>query len=602
MRISFIQVLLGAVVLSSGALQSCSKKSDPSIGPVTCKSLQSATVGADGMSPAILTSAQYLPNTSVIGLPSSKGSVTVTRRDLLCENARLVRFDQPWTDKEFVVDLGSFDATTDFGPNGSISLIAETKNYPLNVGGAFPVLAELYVEEPSGAVTRLINLKPECSSEGMWDCANGYCDVRSSCTVDAGSTFGGRSDWDQHQIPPYGYSTTNAFPRCDSAVNGWDCPLTGGLPSGRYYAKYVLMSDSGNDVDELATGFGLAVLVKNDPSPRNTGPVNGGVNLNLILVGSTNINDSRSTKGARNLDLLFKEVNRLLKDASGAKIGINELKVYEWSNANGGSQYSQVDYLDLGNMFEKGSKADSLAASSGDAINIFLVSDITYANNSNIRILGVSGGILGPPVHGTQTSGLAFSSGDELALFNPKCSVDNCPKKNQESEFLEMAATIAHELGHFLGLNHPSENSAGASQAHDALNDTPLCVQNQSGGRMSQRTCYYNNNSVVQGAPLGGNTCKQACDAVTALDYFLSNPVSPAVAIDLDPVNQTGSYLANDDMPREFCPAVQECQFNHVMWYTTKNRQLSSGGVWSEDGNLFSPQSSAMLQWSPLVR
>jgi hypothetical protein len=332
--------------------------------------------------------------------------------------------------------------------------------------------------------------------------------------------------------------------------------------------------------------------------------VNGGLNLNLILVGDENINDSLKTAGARNLDLLFKEVNRLLKDASGAKIGINELNVFEWSNANGGQQYAQVDYLDLGNMFEVGSKADALAATSGNTINIFLVSDIMYSSTS-LRILGVSGGILGPPVHGTQTSGLAFSSAGELATYNPKCTVSNCHKRYQENNFLEMAATIAHELGHYLGLNHPSENASGVDQTHDALNDTPLCVRTSS-GNMSQRTCYYTNGvdtgsgTISQPSPLAGTTCKTACDAVTALDYL--NASSSSAYIDLSPSTQTGSYSANSDMPREFCPAVKECQFNHVMWYTTKNRQLSAGGTWSEDGNLFSPQSSAMLQWSPLVR
>ncbi len=580
-RIRSIHVLLLLLVLIPVGMSSCSKKSDP-VPVVPGASLQTG---------------RYTPDSLVVGNSLIKGTVAVTQSELYYTNVGMVQFDQAWGSKELLVSLGTYGAG-DFGPLGSMTLVAETQDYPISQGGAYPVLTEFYVIPTSGPTVNYVKLKGACVSEGMWSCSSGYCNVNPNCTIDTGSSFGGRNDWDQHQIPPYGYATTNAFPRCDSSVNSWDCPVSGTLPAGQYFAKYVLMSDSGGSVDNLLAGLKVTVIVKRDTATRDSLSTNGGVNLNLILVGDENISDSLNTAGARNLDLLLKEVNRLLKDASGAKIGINEINIFEWSNANGGAQYAQVDYLDLGNMFEVGSKADALLASSGNAINIFLVSDIMYSSSS-LRILGVSGGILGPPIHGTQTSGLAFSSGGELAAYNPKCTISNCNKKHQENDFLEMAATIAHELGHYLGLNHPTENSSGATQSHDVLNDTPRCIKS-AGGNMSQRVCYITD-TTSQSSPLGGNTCKAACDAATVLDYMSASPVS--AAIDLAPASQTGAFLdGNSDMPREFCPAVKECQFNHVMWYTTKNRQLSASGVWSEDGNLFSAQSSAMLQWSPLVR
>lgn len=324
-----------------------------------------------------------------------KGTVAVSRTELSYTNVGMVQFDQAWGSKELLVSLGTY-SEGDFGPLGSMTLVAETQSYPISPGGAYPVLSEFYVvPSGGGANINYVKLKSQCISQGMWSCASGYCNVNPNCTVDTGSSFGGRNDWDQHQIPPYGYATTNAFPRCDSSVNSWSCPLAGtstaALPAGQYFAKYVLMSDSGGSVDNLLTGLKVTVIVKRDTATRDSTLVNGGLNLNLILVGDENINDSRSVAGARNLDLLFKEVNRLLKDASGAKIGINELNVFEWSNANGGQQYAQVDYLDLGNMFEIGSKADALAASSGESINIFLVSDIPYSSTT-LRILGVWAG------------------------------------------------------------------------------------------------------------------------------------------------------------------------------------------------------------------
>lgn len=576
-----IHVLSLLLVLISAGLGSCSKKSDPV-----------PFVGAR------LESGRYSPNSSVVGNAVIKGTVAVTQTELYFTNVGMVQFDQAWGSKELLVNLGTY-AASDFGPLGSMTLVAETQDYPLSLGGAYPVLKEFYVVPNSGPTINFVKLSSGCVSQGMWTCSGGYCDANASCTVDTGSSFGGRNDWDQHQIPPYGYATTNSFPRCDSSVNGWDCPMSGALPAGQYFAKYVLMSDSGGSVDNLLSGLKVTVIVKKDSAQRDSLAVNGGVNINLILVGDENINDSLSTAGSRNLDLLFKEVNRLLKEASGANIGINSLNVFEWSNANGGTQYAQVNYLDLGNMFEIGSKADALASSSGSAINIFLVSDIPY-RSSTLRILGVSGGILGPPVHGTQTSGLAFSSGGDLGAFNPKCTVSNCHRKHQEGDFLEMAATIAHELGHYLGLNHPTENSSGPTLNHDVLNDTPRCVKNSSGG-MSQRVCYFEDTTTTQASPLSGTSCKSACDLVTSIDYMTATAFSSF--IDLAPATQTGAFSdRNSDMPREFCPSVKECQFNHVMWYTTKNRQLNAIGEWKEDGNLFSPQSSAMLQWSPLVR
>jgi hypothetical protein len=580
----------GAFALLGFGLVSCSKKSEP---PAT------TTPGAE------LRVGRYVPDTAVVGSPTLKGTVTVTETILNYSNVGMVRFDDPWGSKELLVDLGTFSSSADFGPNGSITLVAETLNYPLAQGGAYPVLTSFYVDTGSGT-TEFVKLNGTCATSGMWNCSSGFCQA-NACSVATGSSFGGRSDWDQHQIPPYGYPTTNAFPRCDGSLNSWSfngsaCPVSGALPSGHYYAKYVLMSDSGNSVASLLANLRITMSVKKDTAARNTGTVYGGININLILVGDQNIQDSLTTRGARNLDLLFKEVNRLLKEASGANIAINELKVFEWADADGGSRYSQVDYLDLGSLFETGSKATLLGPGSGNAVNIFLVSDIIYGGNTSFRILGVSGGILGPPINGTQTSGLAFSSGDELASLNLKCTVSNCDRKHQENDFLEMAATITHELGHFLGLNHPSESGDPSEQSHDALSDTPVCASRGSGqsAKLDQRACYFTD-TTSQPAPLAGMTCKAACDAFTSTPRYMTAS-AVAANIDLNPSVQTGSYSGNPDMPGKFCPDVVQCQFNHIMWYTTKNRQLNASGTWNEDGNMFSPQSSAVLQWSPLVR
>ena len=586
------------------SLASCSKSSDPTAVP--------AGVAAPS---ARLVSGKV----SISGSGTSKGSVAVTTTALNVTALALVRFNDPWGTSERTVDLGVFDQNSNFGgENGSISLVAETQNYPLSAGGAFPILSSFYVVPADGSSTvEYVNLTSQCRSQNMWICTGGNCDPNPACTVQAPSGFSGRSDWDQHQIPPYGYATTNTFPRCDGTISGWSgCPGSfGRLVSGHYYAKFLLLSDTGGVIAGKTADLKISLVVKKDTLGRNATATNGGMNVNVILVGDHNVNDSHTATGARNLNLLFKEVNRLFSSVSGASITINQIKTYEWSDANGGSQYSQIEYSKLGDLFSSGSKGVDSADSTKN-MNIFIVSDITYSG-ANFTILGLSGGILGAPINGTQTSGLAFSSFDKLASYNSVCSSGSCARELLQNDFLEMAATIVHEMGHFLGLNHPSEKADSlGNQANDQLNDTPICVARtgSSSKVLDQRACYVSDTS-VKPSPLSGGSCAAACNALTggngsslSNSYLVSSPASS----NIDPWT---SY-SNSDMPGKFCPAVPECQHNHIMWYTTKNRHLqNAGGVtctlaeaqaglctWSEDGNLFSVESQAIIQWDPFVR
>jgi hypothetical protein len=522
-------------------------------------------------------------------------TITVTDTTYIIPQAGMVRYQDGWGNREVTLDLGEIDAEETFGygasgGNGSITLTAETVNYPYS-GGASPVLTSFKVVAPNSTVTEFVNLKTECSTQGMWQCGSSTCTENPNCTIQSPSSFFNRGDWDQHQIPNYGYVSVNTFPRCDSNVGGWTgCPATHHqLPSGHYYAKFILMSDRSLAVNTSKSDMKIRVTIKKDALPRNSTASNGAINLNVILVGNTNVNDSRLEKGALNLNLLFRETNRILKQAANVSIG--KIRAYEWRDADDGDFFSQIHYSQLGILFSSGSQG-VLQNDPERSINIFMVRDISSGTNS-FSILGLAGAILGPPVNGAMTSGLAFSTNisvlkDVLSEFNTNCTDALCDRNSLDGTFLEMGSTIAHELGHYLGLNHPSEKVSTvegiADQKQDRFTDTPTCKPRQYDNEpyLDQESCYVDPDFQPSA---GTEDCQTACNQEigSGQTYF----------------NFNGSNYVKNSL--RYCPLTTECQFNHLMWYTIKNRARISG-QWREDGNMISNQSSTVIQWNPLVK
>ncbi|MCB9683318.1 MAG: hypothetical protein H6733_17770 [Alphaproteobacteria bacterium] len=113
--------------------------------------------------------------------------------------------------------------------------------------------------------------------------------------------------------------------------------------------------------------------------------------------------------------------------------------------------------------------ADAYLDAVGDkalrSVSVILVSDVSDGAN----VFGVSGGIPGP-LPGTDRSAVLVSVGDVAGrdgVFT-----------DEEARLL--SETIAHEVGHYLGLFHPMELPIGGGQAiatWDALDDTVACAR-----------------------------------------------------------------------------------------------------------------------------
>src|SRR5207244_2488792 len=106
------------------------------------------------------------------------------------------------------------------------------------------------------------------------------------------------------------------------------------------------------------------------------------------------------------------------------------------------------------------------------AINIFAITKFTDPTAAGV--VGISAAIGGPLSSGTASSGVIVATLGILSTENPSCNSSPCAKSTWDANFSYIPDAFAHEMGHFLGLNHPSELGG---TTHDVLPDTPLCGQ-----------------------------------------------------------------------------------------------------------------------------
>lgn len=203
------------------------------------------------------------------------------------------------------------------------------------------------------------------------------------------------------------------------------------LGHGRYTAQLTLFSDASDSLD-----VEVFARVKRAPGGNIT---SGTLDLNIFLV-TPDLSASTAGSNGRLQDAI--EVLRTIYSPVGITIGtINYVDV----TASQRATYSVIDSAD-----SAGSELDQMfelsAGQTNNALNLFLVDRIDAASGRETGvILGIAGGIPGAGnIHGTNHSGVAVSF-----------STDLLGGGFHSSELI--AQIMGHEMGHYLGLFHNSE-------------------------------------------------------------------------------------------------------------------------------------------------
>lgn len=176
--------------------------------------------------------------------------------------------------------------------------------------------------------------------------------------------------------------------------------------------------------------------------------------LNLIVVGETTVTDEE-------LSAALGRMNDIYRDAGAPEIGPTEVWDLEWDES-----YLNSEGRD---MFELRSQ---VVGTDPMRMNIFFIQDF-----NEVGTLGFAAGIPGPNgVPGTAGSGVVIS-------------IDTHLDENGETLLTDlMGETMAHEVGHQIGLFHTSEAEGG----NDPIADTPECttVHDRNGdGELTAEEC-----------------------------------------------------------------------------------------------------------------
>gem|GEM_PF-947097 len=181
------------------------------------------------------------------------------------------------------------------------------------------------------------------------------------------------------------------------------------------------------------------------------------LDINLWFVGVRGLSSGIAPTIQRFQDVLA----RLSTLMGNAGVTIGTVRYFDVSNADA-EIYRIVDTQEgwaVDEHAELLTRSSALPAENR-GVSFFLVEGFTGIPGSG-NLLGKAGGVPGPPLlHGTYNSGVVVSMADYLFAANSDYGVRST------------ADTMAHELGHQLGLFHTSE---GDGTRFDPVADTPEC-------------------------------------------------------------------------------------------------------------------------------
>lgn len=203
------------------------------------------------------------------------------------------------------------------------------------------------------------------------------------------------------------------------------------IRNGRYTTHLTVLRESTDAID-------VEVFARVKRAPSGTVAA-GTLDLNIYCV-TPELGAASAGSDGRLQDALV-ELRRIY-----ATVGITIGDIQYWDvTSTQRSIYSVIDTADaadseLDQMFEIS------AGQTNNALNVFLVDRIDAMSGRESGItLGIAGGIPGAGyVHGTNHSGVAVSFSSELFGTDSEGSI-------------RIAQTMAHEIGHYLGLFHNSE-------------------------------------------------------------------------------------------------------------------------------------------------
>ncbi|VAX14826.1 hypothetical protein MNBD_NITROSPINAE04-1272 [hydrothermal vent metagenome] len=156
----------------------------------------------------------------------------------------------------------------------------------------------------------------------------------------------------------------------------------------------------------------------------------------------------------KNLAVIIDEFKRIMENAG---VTIGNVNIRELT----GSQAELLTFPDMStdsNVNKQPDDLDDLFRLSSQTGNDYL--NLFFVTSMGSGLLGRAGGIPGIPLlQGTAHSGVVVSTMGGFTQMPP-------------AQLLVQGATIAHEVGHYLGLYHPTERSG---KTFDPISDTPEC-------------------------------------------------------------------------------------------------------------------------------